>query len=205
MMCANCKVVVFEHNNSSKTQTTVCPTCKLVYYCSEECRKNHHLAHKEYCSHNGSQKRGTQEIANILQSDDMWLMLTGALLHVKSSVCDVLCCRIIYDGIIPDRKFTYIYKTATNDDLPGAMHAKPGYWTIILTSINKNNIGDEQNDGLMISFLKGSCLKYYYVVDKFYPGMDLRAWSFPIVVDHYNVEYPIVTTSIDGQETKIIL
>jgi hypothetical protein len=200
MMCANCKVMIFKCDALQK-----CPICKLVYYCSEKCQRNHTSIHIEYCQQNGSQKRGTQEIAKILQSDDMWMMLTGALLHTKSTARDVLCCRIVYEGVIPDRKFIYNYHTVTDTDLPGAKQTNPAYWTVILMSINNLNIGNEQNDGLTISFLKSSCVKYYEVVTRFYPGMDLNTWTFPLAVDHYNIEYPVISTIINGQEMKIVM
>jgi hypothetical protein len=200
MMCANCKGVVLKHDTLK-----MCPKCKLVYYCSEECQRNHMPIHKDFCQQNGSQKRGTQEIAKILQSDDMWMMLTGALLHTKSTACDVLCCRIIYEGTIPDRKFIYDYQTVTDFSLPGAKQTNPAYWTVILLSINNLNIGNEQNDGLTISFKKESCVKYHKVLNRFYPGMDLNTWTFPLAVDHYNIEYPVISTIINGQETKIVM
>jgi hypothetical protein len=75
----------------------------------------------------------------------------------------------------------------------------------IETSKHNLDIGNEQNDGLTISFLKNSCVKYHEVVNRFYPGMDLRTWNFPITVDHYNIEYPVISTIINGQETKIVM
>jgi hypothetical protein len=183
----------------------MCPNCKLVYYCSEECQHDHIPIHKEFCNQNGSQKRGTQEIAKILQSDDMWMMLTGSLLHTKSTACNVLCCHIVYDGVIPDRKFIYNYRIVTDKDLPGAKQTSNNCWTVILLSINRLDIGNEQNDGLTLSFRKESCVKYHKVLNMFYPGMDLNTWTFPLAVDHYNIEYPIISTVINGEEMKILL
>lgn len=192
MSCENCKKVV--------SQPQVCSKCNLVYYCSDECCDLHLPEHTLFCNLNGSQKRGTQEIGKLLSKSDMWMMLTGSLLHLFSDPSHVLCCRVIYTDGIPSQKFTYTYKVVTDQDLLGARQTHDNCWTVILLSKSSEKIDDpEENDGLTISFAKKACQQYCNIMESFYPSMHLKSCKFPIMVNHHNPEHPIIKAFVNGE------